>query len=182
MKKKPSREQTAREMMRKSIGPHVWSGVDLFNAFVMGAAVVGMLWVFTSLAFAAPLEHDFKSPAFSGVGISSHYLTIENQETSRKEAIKQELEDLQKQLERDAKNTTLAKFIRNVESRIYSTLSRQLVEEMFGENPTNQGEFQIEGAGISYVKDDVENTVELTVTDEDGSTTVIVIPIGDFGI
>jgi hypothetical protein len=52
---------------------------------------------------------------------------------------------------------------------------------MFGENPSNQGEFEIEGAGISYVKDDVENKVELTVTDEDGSQTVIVIPIGDFG-
>ena len=52
---------------------------------------------------------------------------------------------------------------------------------MFGENPTNQGEFEIEGAGISYVKDDVENTVELTVTDEDGRMTVITVPSSDFG-
>jgi len=107
-------------------------------------------------------------------------LTIENQETSRKEAIKQEIEDLQKQLERDAENTTLAKFIRNVESRIYSTLSRQLVEGMFGENPSNEGSFDIEGTGITYVKDGEQ--VELTITDENGKVTVITIPIGDFGI
>lgn len=167
--------------MRKSIGSRVWSGSDLLHAFVVGVISASLVLLFTNVAYGAPIEHNFKSPSFNGINQSSHYLTIENQETSRKEAIKQELEDLQKQLERDAKNTTLAKFIRNVESRIYSTLSRQLVEEMFGENPSDSGEFEIEGAGISYVKDDVENTVELTVTDEDGSTTVIVIPIGDFG-
>ena len=129
---------------------------------------------------AAPLEHNFKSPSFSGVNQSSHYLTIENQETSRKEVIKQEVEDLQKQLERDAENTTLAKFIRNVESRIYSTLSRQIVDSMFGENPSDMGSFDIEGTGITYVKDG--DKVELTITDEYGKVTVITIPIGDFGI
>jgi len=132
------------------------------------------------IAHAAPIEHSFKSPSFSGVNQSSHYLTIENQETSRKEAIKQEVEDLQKQLERDAENTTLAKFIRNVESRIYSTLSRQIVDSMFGENPSDMGSFDIEGTGITYVKDG--DKVELTITDEYGKVTVITIPIGDFGI
>ena len=178
--KKTNREQEARKMMSKAVGPRVWAGADLGKAFLFGF-FFGFVVFYTTVAIGAPIEHNFKSPSFNGVNQSSHYLTIENQETSRKQALKQEIEDLQKQLERDAKNTTLAKFIRNVESRIYSTLSRQLVEEMFGENPTNQGEFEIEGAGISYVKDDVENKVELTVTDEDGSQTVIVIPIGDFG-
>ena len=181
MKKRSKREQQAWDMMRKSVGSRVWSGLDLMRAFLLGVASVLLFLISTEMVYGAPLEHNFKSPSFSGINQSSHYLTIENQETTRREAIKQELEDLQKQLERDANNTTLAKFIRNVESRIYSTLSRQLVEEMFGENPTNEGQFEIEGAGISYVKDDVENTVELTVTDEDGKVTVITVPIGDFG-
>ena len=179
--KRTIREQEARKMLSKSVGPNLWSAGDLGKAFLWGFFFGFVVFFTTDAVYGAPIEHQFKSPSFNGINQSSHYLTIENQETSRKQAIKQELEDLQKQLERDAKNTTLAKFIRNVESRIYSTLSRQLVEEMFGENPTNQGEFEIEGAGISYVKDDVENTVELTVTDEDGSTTVITVPIGDFG-
>lgn len=131
-------------------------------------------------AIAAPIEYQFKSPSFNGANQSSHYLTIENQETSRKDALKQEIQDLKDEIERDAENTTLAKFIRNVESRIYSTLSRQIVDEMFGENPSGTGSFDIEGTGISYVKDG--DNVELTITDEDGSTTVITVPIGDFGI
>lgn len=129
---------------------------------------------------AAPIEHKFKSPSFSGINTSSHYLTIENQEFSRKQALKQEIKELQEQLKRDAENTTLAKFIRNVESRIYSTLSRQIVDSMFGENPSDTGSFNIEGTGISYVR--VGDSVELTITDENGNVTVITIPLGNFGI
>jgi hypothetical protein len=51
---------------------------------------------------------------------------------------------------------------------------------MFGENPQNEGSFDIEGTGITYVKDEEE--VELTITDETGKVTVITVPIGDFGI
>ena len=129
---------------------------------------------------AAPKEHNFKNPSFSGVNASSHWLTIENQTFNRKKAIKEEIKALKEQLERDAENTTLAKFIRNMESRIYSTLSRQIVDSMFGENPSLTGSFNIEGTGITYVSDGT--SVELTITDENGNTTVIVIPLGDFGI
>lgn len=129
---------------------------------------------------AAPKEHKFKNPSFSGVGTSAHYLTIENQTFNRKKAIKEEIKRLQEELERDAENTTLAKFIRNVESRIYSTLSRQLVDSMFGENPSPTGSFTIEGTTVSYINNGT--SVELTIIDENGNTTVITIPIGDFGI
>ena len=139
-----------------------------------------LILVIVGQVHAAPIEHKFKSPSFSGINTSSHYLTIENQEHSRKKAIKQEIKELQEQLERDAENTTLAKFIRNVESRIYSTLSRQIVDSMFGENPSDTGSFNIEGTGISYVRNG--DSVELTITDENGNVTVITIPLGDFGI
>ena len=129
---------------------------------------------------AAPKEHKFKNPSFSGVGTSAHYLTIENQTFNRKKAIKEEIKRLQEELERDAENTTLAKFIRNVESRIYSTLSRQLVASMFGETPSPTGSFTIEGTTVSYINNGT--SVELTIVDENGNTTVITIPIGDFGI
>ena len=153
--------------------------VEWIEGSTLTIAFVLSLLLMTDLS-AAPIEHEFKSPSFSGINQSSHYLTIENQEHSRKETIKKELEELQKQLERDAENTTLAKFIRNVESRIYSTLSRQIVDSMFGENPSESGEFNIEGTGISYVTDGDE--VILTVTDEYGNVTTITIPLGDFGI
>ena len=37
------------------------------------------------------MTHKFKSPSFSGQNTSSHYLTIENQEFNRKEALREEL-------------------------------------------------------------------------------------------
>ena len=46
------------------------------------------------------IVHKFKSPSFSGIGTSSHYLTIENQEFNRKEAIREEIKAYQEDLER----------------------------------------------------------------------------------
>lgn len=179
IKRRSKREQQAHAMMRKSVGSNIWSDRDLVKAGVAGFVIATIVF-WTTDAMGAPIEHQFKSPSFNGVNQSSHYLTIENQETSRKDALKQEIEDAAKQAERDADNTTQAKFIRNVESRIYSTLSRQIVEEMFGENPQDEGSFEVDGTGITYVKDNDE--VELTITDEYGKVTVITVPLGDFGI
>ena len=41
--------------------------------------------------FANELIYSFKSPSFSGINTSSHYLTIENQEATRKATIKEEI-------------------------------------------------------------------------------------------
>jgi hypothetical protein len=121
----------------------------------------------------------FKSPSFSGVNTSSHYLTIENQEHMRKMTIKEEIKALQEQLERDAENTTLARFIRNLESRIYAQISRQIVEAMFGEEQSTEGSFELEGNIISYKIED--GMIILTIFNtNDGSTTVIELPLGDF--
>jgi nitrogen fixation protein FixH len=82
--------------------------------------------------FADTITHKFKSPSFSGVGTSSHYLTIENQQYTRKLTIKEEIKALQDELEREKENSTLARFMRNLESRVYAELSRQLVNNLFG--------------------------------------------------
>ena len=124
------------------------------------------------------MVHKFKNPSFSGIGTSSHYLTIENQEFSRKMTIKEELKAIQEQIKRDKENTTLARFIRNLESRIYAQLSRQLVENLFGENPSTSGILELEGNTIEYSIED--GIITLTVTDSDGNITTIQLPIGDF--
>ena len=128
--------------------------------------------------FADEIVHKFKSPSFSGVATSSHYLTIENQEFNRKEAIKAEIKAYQEELEREAENTTLARFIRNLESRIYAQLSRQLVENLFGETPSESGILELEGNTIEYSTDG--DFITLIITDEYGNTTEITLPIGDF--
>ena len=120
----------------------------------------------------------FKSPSFNGNNTSSHYLTIENQEHSRKLSLKAELKALQDEIESDKENTTLARFVRNLESRIYAQLSRQLVENLFGENPSTEGTIELEGNTITYSSDGVYIT--LTITDSNGETTTITLPIGTF--
>lgn len=124
------------------------------------------------------MVHKFKSPSFSGIGTSSHYLTIENQEYTRKMTIKEEIKALQEQLKRDAENTTLARFIRNLESRIYAQISRQIVENMFGETQSTSGTFELEGNVISYSIED--GMITLTIIASDGSETIIQLPLGDF--
>ena len=128
--------------------------------------------------FADEIVFKFKSPSFSGEGTSAHYLTIENQEYTRKMTIKEEIKALQDQIKRDKENTTLARFIRNLESRIYAQLSRQLVENLFGENPSTSGILELEGNTIEYSIED--GIITLTITDSDGNITTIQLPIGDF--
>ena len=124
------------------------------------------------------ITHKFKNPSFSGIGTSSHYLTIENQEFNRKMSIKEEIKAIQEQLERDKENTTLARFIRNLESRIYAQLSRQLVENLFGETPSTEGTLSLEGNTITYKV--VDGIITLTITDSDGNITTISLPVGNF--
>jgi hypothetical protein len=138
-----------------------------------------LLTILFSLTISADeMTHSFKSPSFSGVGTSSHYLTIENQEFNRKKAIADEIKAYQEDLEREAENTTLARFIRNLESRIYAQLSRQLVDNLFGETPSESGTLELEGNKIEYTTDG--DFITLIITDSDGNTTEITLPIGNF--
>ena len=140
--------------------------------------IILVLLVVTLSVAADEMTHKFKNPSFSGQGTSSHYLTIENQEFNRKADIEAEIKAYQEELERDANNTTLARFIRNLESRIYAQLSRQLVDNLFGETQQEQGILQLEGNTIEYSVDG--DYITLKITDEDGNETIITLPIGDF--
>jgi hypothetical protein len=142
------------------------------------------LCVFITFGFIVPkvnadqMVHKFKNPSFSGNNTSSHYLTIENQEFNRKENVREEIKAYQEELAREADNTTLARFIRNLESRIYAQLSRQLVENLFGENQSEFGTLELEGNTIEYEVED--DKITLTITDENGETTTITVPTGSF--
>jgi hypothetical protein len=143
-------------------------------------AVVVSIFIVVS-ASATDLTFQFKNPSFNGAGQSAHYLTIDEQERSRKKAILEEIESKADQLLRDKENTTLAKFTRNLESRIYSQLSRDLAESLFNsETGGTGGVFDLEGNSISFVNTGTE--IVLTVSDTDGGITEIRIPVGSFGI
>jgi|TARA_B100000902_G_scaffold391646_1_gene442652 hypothetical protein len=152
--------------------------VDRWDAIVTILAIIILSIVVISTVEADEMTHKFKNPSFSGINTSSHYLTIENQEFNRKEAIREEIQAYVEDLEREAENTTLARFIRNLESRIYAQLSRQLVDSLFGETASDFGVLELEGNTIEYrVEDD---KVTLIITDEEGNTTEITVPLGSF--
>ena len=138
---------------------------------------------------ATEIVHKFGNPSFSGINQSAHYLTIDEQERTRKEALAQKAQDALEEAQREAENTTLAKFLRNLESRIYSTLAKDISESLFNygtvptlDNPVS-GEIWLEGNRLLWVNDGV--SITLTVEEWfDGvllSSTVIVIPVGSFG-
>jgi len=145
---------------------------------VMAVGIALIIGIFTQNLRADQMVHKFKSPSFSGIGTSSHWLTIENQEFSRKLTIKEEIRAIQEEIEREKENSTLARFMRNLESRVYAELSRQLVNNLFGETPSSSGTITLEGNTIEYTSDGV--TLTLKITEADGTVTEITIPIGTF--
>ena len=137
--------------------------------------------LFTSSLQSSELTYEFKSPAFNGQGYSNHVLSIDQLEHQRKQKIKEDEESKARQAKRDEENKTINRFIANVESRIYANLSKQLVDNMFGDTGQNSGTAEIEGATIVWNKDTDLGTIAITITADDGTITTLTVPIGDFG-
>ena len=118
--------------------------------------------VWSTFVVGAELTHKWKSPSFSGIGASAHFLTIENQEFTRKAEIKAKKESAAAKKISAAKNTNYAKFIDNLESRIFAEFSKQLTDNLFGES-----------CGTTYtttVVDGVSVTAQDTMNPEIGNT------------
>jgi hypothetical protein len=138
-----------------------------------------VLLILCGSANASEIVHQFQSPAFiPGSGYSSHVLTIEQLESQRKQKLKDEAKALADKAERDAKNTNLAKFLVNVESRIYAQLSKQLADAMFADSGSNSGSMDFQGSNISWFKTGTD--VTLTIIEQTGNRTEITVPIASF--
>ena len=127
-------------------------------------------------AAADQLTFRFKSPSFNGVGYSSHKINLENISAARKKTIRDEVKSLQIQANLAAQRTPLNVFMTNLQSRIYSELSKQVTEQLFADTNNESGAFDLDGNTISWYK--LANQINLTVTDTDGNLTEILIPIG----
>ena len=105
---------------------------------------------------ASELVHEFNNPSFSGNGYSSHVLSIEQLQYNREKNVKDDAKSAAAAAVRAENNTTIAKFIKNVESRIYANLSKQLVDNMFGTSCTGtcptSGTAEVEGSTIYWIK------------------------------
>src|SRR6056300_1453058 len=133
-----------------------------------------------STSVSAELTWGFKSPAFHyGNGYSSHVLSVEQLQHNRKQDLADKADAEAKRLERELENTTLNKFIKNVESRIYATLSKQMVDAMLADcsdSCANTGTAEIEGSTLTWTRDTATGMLTLEVVEADGSITRIEIP------
>ena len=141
---------------------------------------------------AGNLDFNFSNPSFSGVGYSTHVLSIGQIEFNREKGVADDKTAAEKAAERAAKNTTLSKFVTNVESRIFANLSKQMVDNMFGTNCTEDAETEElecplsgtatlpDGSTVSWIKDETAETITLTIVDASGGITQLIVPVGDF--
>ncbi len=139
----------------------------------------------------AELVHQFKNPAFSGIGFSSHVLTIDSIEKSRRDAIEADKKSAIAKAEAELLNTPLNRFMSLFQSQVYAQLATQLSSNLFQNkcsaadgsaipgcvNPTT-GNFRLDGNTVTWTK--ANDRVTLTVVDVKGTVTTVVVPIASF--
>lgn len=137
------------------------------------------------------LVQQFKNPAFSGVGYSSHVLTIDSIEKSRRDAIEADKKAAIAKAEADLLNTPLNRFMSLFQSQVYAQLATQLSNNLFTNkcaaadgsaipgcvNPTT-GNFLLDGNTVTWAK--ANDKVTLTVVDAKGTVTTVIVPIASF--
>lgn len=140
----------------------------------------------------AELVQQFKNPAFSGQGWSSHALTIDSIEKSRRDQIEADRKAEIARAEAALMNTPLNRFMSLFQSQVYAQIATQLSNNLFQNrcaapdgsaipgcvNPTT-GTFSLDGNTITWNKQN--DKVVLTVVDAKGTVTTVTVPIASFG-
>lgn len=138
--------------------------------------IVSMLFVSTTPVAASELTHQFNSPSFSGIGYTQHVISIYNQEQAAKQKIKDEKAQADAKAELKLMQDPIYRFKQALESRMYQELAKQITDNLFGESGISEGVLDFPTGGtVSYKKDG--NFITLTITDVDGTVTVIKVPV-----
>lgn len=127
-------------------------------------AVAFILAGFGSAATAQDLVYEPVNPSFGGNPFNSaHLLGIANAQNDF----------------RDPRSRTTSSqadiFARQLQSRLLSALSSQIVAAIFGDNPQERGTIRFGGQTIEFVRG-LESVVLTITNDETGEVTVIEIP------
>jgi hypothetical protein len=163
----------------------------LLKIVLFGAVLLWILgWAFDNTikyVEASELDFQFGNPAFSGNGYGTHVLSVDQLQHQRKNEVEDDAKSAASAAKRELNNTTIAKFVKNVESRIYANLSKQLVDNMFGVSCDSEtttcatsGTADVEGSTLYWVKDTTTGNITLTITDTTGTVTTMTVPVGDF--
>lgn len=150
--------------------------------------LLGLL-IITSNSNAAEITHTFSSPAFSGIGYSSHVLTIKQLEDQAKEKNIQKREAEEAKAKLEAANTPQAQFVANLQSRIYAQLAKQITDTLFGAT----GQPNCSGASCAGTVEVGNNTINWNLsgdgkninvtirnTSNPSEYTTMTVPVGTF--
>ncbi len=145
---------------------------------------ITLVFLSANISNAGEMIFDFKNPSFSGDGYSSHVLSLEQLQFNRLKDIESAKQAEADRIARELENSTLNKFIRNLESRIYATISKQLVDNMFAECTDNScpvtGSTEFEGSTIRWERDIITGNITLIVDGPDGYTEITIPGNGGF--
>lgn len=131
--------------------------------FAVSFALIGLIG--TSPAFAQDIVYQPVNPSFGGNPFNSnHLLGVANAQNDYRDP-------------RSSSNSSQADiFARQLQSRLLSSLSSQLINAIFGENPQESGTISFGGQTISFFRS--LDSVTINITNEDtGEETVIVVPL-----
>lgn len=124
----------------------------------------GLSFAFSQPALAGDLVYQPINPSFGGNPFnSSHLLGIANAQNKFKDPSS------------GGSSSQADIFARQLQSRLLSALSSQIVDAIFGENPQQHGTIQFGGQTITFDRGLDEVTLNIT-NDDTGETTTIVIP------
>ena len=147
-------------------------------------AILAVLSIYSSVN-ASELKFEFGNPSFSGSGKSTHYLTIENIEKTRKDTIEAQKKADAKALQQELNATAVAKFKANLEARFYTALAKQITDNVFGTDGLQQdsGTFTspVGGEVVTWTTTTTgsNDTVTVVVTESDGTVTTFTMPKED---
>ena len=131
----------------------------------------------SSPAHASEIVFQFKNPSFSGQGASAQWITTENEQHARQQAIQDKIDAALKAQALADQNSILNRFMNNLQSRIYSQLAQQLTQNLFS-GQSSTGDFTLEGNNIHYEK--TLDQINLTITDVNNNVTTISVPLSGF--
>jgi hypothetical protein len=151
----------------------------------MSKKLLILLALLPSVALAAELTHNFNSPAFSGIGYSSHVLTIYQLEQQQKEKNKAETNALKAEAERAEANKPQNRFKSNLESKIYNEIATKVSQSLFnGTCSQDTGSCgNIANLGGNSVEWTVNNnmiTIRITNLTDPSQDLVMTMPVATF--
>ena len=97
------------------------------SSILITVVVMVVISLYTGKVTASPLVHEFKNPSFNGVGASAHYLTIDEQETKRRDELAEKIQSELEEIEREIENSTLNKFLNNLQA-VSSVISQGIFQ------------------------------------------------------